>query len=112
MKKLDTTGAVQWSKNYGNYPDGVNQFTDAGPGDWALVYNECWGVAPYYSSSGAQTGYVMACGTGIEDNCPVTANFMPQLWTECKFDARNTWRSLTVATDLNGERVWSRMDSF
>jgi hypothetical protein len=37
---------------------------------------------------------------------------MPSLWLECKGDERVTWRSLTVATDLNGERVWSRMDSF
>jgi hypothetical protein len=52
MTKLDTTGAVQWSKNYGNYPDGVNQFTDSGAGDWALIYNECWGIAPTYDTSG------------------------------------------------------------
>ena len=111
MKKLDTAGTFQWTQNYGNYPDGVNQYADSGPGNWALIYNECWGVAPYYSSSGAQTGYVMACGTGIE-GCPLTANFMPGLYLDCQLDARTTWRSLTVATDLNGERVWSRMDSY
>lgn len=31
---------------------------------------------------------------------------------ECEFDPRNTWRSLVIGTDLNGEREWSRMDSF
>ena len=31
---------------------------------------------------------------------------------ECLGDPRNTWRALTVATDLEGERVYSRMDSY
>ena len=31
---------------------------------------------------------------------------------KCNFDPRRTWRALTIATDLNGDRVWSRMDSF
>jgi len=40
------------------------------------------------------------------------ANYMPHLWLECETDPRGTWRNLNIATDLNGERVWSRMDSY
>lgn len=105
--KLDTNGALQWSKLYGNYPDGVNQFADSGEGDWALVYNECWGVTNTYDSSGAVDGYALACGTGIE-GCSVMLNNMPHLYFECLGDPRKVWRALTVATDLNGDRVWSR----
>ena len=111
MMKLDTNGNKQWSKTYGNYPGGINQFRDAGAGSWALIYNECWGVANTYDSSGNADGYALACGTGIE-NCDLTNNMGPLLLLECYADPRITWRDLTIATDLNGERVWSRMDSF
>lgn len=33
-------------------------------------------------------------------------------YTECDNDPRKTWRALTIATDLNGDRVFSRMDNF
>lgn len=65
MKKLSATGTVEWSQNYGNYGGGVNQFNELEAGDWTLIYNECWGVAPSYSNS-VQNGYVLSCGTGIE----------------------------------------------
>jgi hypothetical protein len=29
----------------------------------------------------------------------------------CKTDPRATWRGLTIATDLEGNRVWSRVDT-
>ena len=109
---LDANGDLDWQKNYGNYPNGVNQFADSGEGNWALIYNECWGIQPTYDSNQDHNGYVLACGTGIEDNCPLTSNFMPGLYFECLNDPRQTWRALTIATDLNGKRVWSRMDSF
>lgn len=31
---------------------------------------------------------------------------------KCYNDPRKQWRALTIATDLNGDRVWSRMDSY
>ena len=107
MKKLSATGTVEWTQDYGNYGGGVNQFNGLTPGDWALVYNECWGVAPTYTNS-VQDGYAMACGTGIE-GCDL---YKGDLLTTCKADPRTTWRSLTIATDLKGERVYHRMDSF
>jgi len=110
MMKLDAQGSFQWKKSYGNYPDGINQFAESGEGDWGLIYNECWGVAKTYDSSGAANGYALACGTGIE-NCAIGL-MQPGLYLECKNDPRKIWRDLTVATDLNGERVWSRMDNF
>ena len=111
MIKLDANGVQEWKQNYGNYPGGVNQYRDSGEGNWALIYNECWGVANTYDSSGNANGYALACGTGIE-GCPLMANYMPHLWLECETDPRGTWRNLNIATDLNGERVWSRMDSY
>jgi hypothetical protein len=111
VMKLDTDGTKVWEKTYGNYPNGVNQFTDSGEGNWALIYNECWGIQPKYDTSGTQDGYVLACGTGIE-GCGLFMNFMPHLYIECLNDPRKIWRALTVATDFDGNRVWSRMDSF
>ena len=34
MMKLDQAGALQWTKEIGNYPGGVNQFYDLPVGDW------------------------------------------------------------------------------
>lgn len=111
MIKINDSGVKQWEKSYGNYPHGVNQFADSGEGNWALIYNECWGIQPYYDSTGSQTGYALACGTGIE-GCSVMLNNMPHLYFECLNDPRKVWRALTVVTDMDGERVWSRMDSW
>lgn len=70
MMKVDSTGAKVWGpKFFGNYPGGVNQYAGLGVGNWALIYNECWGVTTTYSPvDNSITGYAMACGTGIE-NC-------------------------------------------
>jgi len=110
MMKLNDAGAVQWTKDYGNYPGGKNQFTGLKEGDQVLIYNECFGVAPRYEgSSTTQIGYHISCGTGIEG-----CGWGLDLWTffKCQFEPRLTWRALTIATDLNGDRVWSRMDNF
>jgi hypothetical protein len=118
MMKLDSSGAKVWGpKLYGNYPGGVNQFTGLASGDWALVYTECWGITATYSSTGNSiTGYAMSCGTGIEncDNGEAAAGggYNAEVQTECNADPRVSWRALTIATDLDGNRVWSRMDSY
>lgn len=110
MMKLDSTGAIQWSKDYGNYPGGKNQFSGLKSGEDILVYNECWGVSSRYEgSSSTPVGYNLACGTGVEG-----CNWALDWWTfiQCYYDPRTQWRALTIATDLNGDRVWSRMDSY
>ena len=110
MIKFDADGEEEWKKDYGNYPGGVSQFRELEEGNWSLVYNECWGVAPKYAADGTtHDGYVMSCGTGIE-GCNVLLG--PFVWAECIGDPRRTWRALTVATDLEGERIYSRMDSY
>lgn len=58
----------------------------------------------------------MACGTGIENCANEQAasggGFDAATQTECNGDPRVNWRALTIATDLNGNRVWSRQDSY
>jgi len=61
-------------------------------------------MMPSKDASGAVTGYVIACGTGIEGCADQPA--------ECASDPRINWRTLVVGTDLNGKRIWSRMDNF
>ena len=118
MLKLDSSGALAWGpKLYGNYPGGVNQFAGLAAGDLALVYTECWGVTATYSSSGNSiTGYALSCGTGIENcNNPEALSgggYNAEVQAECASDPRVSWRALTIATDLDGNRVWSRMDSY
>ena len=99
--KLDKKGKIEWSKTHGNYAGGVNQFAGLPEGDRAYVIDECWGMMKTTAPDGSHDGYAMACGTGIEgcgeDSPP-----------GCAKDPRIAWRSLVIATDLEGERVWSR----
>ena len=39
-------------------------------------------------------------------------NMMPHVYFDCLNDPRTIWRALTVAIDFDGNRDWSRMDSF
>lgn len=110
MVKIDATdGSMEWTQDYGNYPGGVNQYSGLEQATEGLVFNECWGIAE--NSEG--DGMVMTCGTGVEE-CDMFFwnNFLSGMWAECKKDPRKIWRALTIATDLDGERVWSRQDSF
>ena len=56
----------------------------------------------------------MSCGTGINNGgCGLFGlNFELKTLLECWGDPRTQSRSLAVATDLEGERVYSRMDNF
>jgi hypothetical protein len=111
MMKVDLTGAKQWDQRFGNYPGGINQFYGLEEGRDELIFNECFGIAPRYADDlTTQNGFVISCGIGIE-GC-TNWQFSPSLWAECKTDPRKTWRSLTIATDLDGNRVYSRMDNY
>lgn len=118
MIELNADGTKKWGpKLYGNYPGGVNQFTGLGIGNWALIYNECWGITTTFDPvTNGITGYAFACGTGIE-NCnnegaATGGGFNSTTQTECNGDPRVQWRALTIAVDLQGNRLWSRQDSF
>ena len=113
MIKINADGEEEWSNDYGNYAGGVAQFSEIEEGNNGLIYNECWGVAPKYAEDGTtHDGYVMSCGTGIEGCAAWGWNLGLFIWLECRGDPRGIWRSLTVATDLEGERLYSRMDNY
>ena len=101
--KIDSNGQLLWKKVHGNYAGGINQFSGLSKGP-NYVIDECWGMMATTGADGTVNGYAMACGTGIEgcDGLPA----------DCAADPRITWRSLIVATDLNGDRVWSRQDNY
>jgi len=78
-----------------------------------VLENECWGLAPRYEDDlTTLAGYVMSCGVGIEN---VKGAEGTPLYEEglAYSNAMGTasWRALTIATDLEGNRVWSRVDS-
>lgn len=58
----------------------------------------------------------MSCGTGIKncDNEEASSGdgFDSDTQTECDADPRITWRALTVAIDLDGNRIWTRQDNY
>jgi hypothetical protein len=57
----------------------------------------------------------MACGTGYEHTfgCPDIKDSAPELWAKCQGDPRApNWRALVIKADLNGNKLWHRMDSY
>jgi hypothetical protein len=97
--KVDKDFNKVWTKNYGDSPYGINQFAGLESFKEAVI-DECWGLMATTSSSGAQDGYAIACGTGTEGcgNCKPNTECM----TKCEQDPRTVWRSYVVAFDEEG----------
>jgi len=108
MKVDASDGSMVYAENYGDYPGGVGKYAGLEAPKPGLVYHECWGIA----ENSNQDGFTIACGTGVEDCGSLFWGFKWGLWFGCDSDPRKAWRALTLGTDLEGERVWSRMDSF
>ena len=67
LHKYDKDYNLVWKKTLGNYPGGINQFSGLGKGNPELIFNECWGLtATKDELTDKNTGYIAACGTGIE----------------------------------------------
>lgn len=107
MSKFDLSGAALWSKSFSSIPyDG-----SAGP-HANLIKNECWGV-----QSMPEGGYVMACGTGIED-CEGLSGEAAAVCAAGTADQRpgayarpaSVWQSMIVRVDADGNVVWQRVD--
>ena len=100
-----------------NAVDGVTKSTTeiASEGNHALIYNECWGLVP------VSDGFVVACGTGIEDCTGARAS--GELGTACSagrgdptvpnmlFGA-GQWASMAAKVDMAGTLVWRRVDAY
>lgn len=114
LMKADHEGNLVWKKTYGNYPGGVNQFAGISEGSWTQIYTECWGLSSVSDREGNPTGYAMQCGSGIE-GCEI--DYIANYWdpkiqgAACTADPRDQWRSLTIVTDLEGNRIWHRQDN-
>ena len=82
-----------------------------------LIFNECWGIAAV--GRGANAGFVMSCGTGIE-GCQGFSGTMLKNCKAGKGDLRpgaykfppGLWQSMTVRTDLDGKLLWQRVDAY
>ena len=107
MSKFDLSGAAMWSKSFSSIPyDG-----SAGP-HANLIKNECWGI-----QSMPEGGYVMACGTGIED-CEGLSGEAATVCAAGTADQRpgayarpaSVWQSMIVRVDADGNVVWQRVD--
>ena len=78
-----------------------------------MIKNECWGL------QALKDGYIVGCGTGIEDCIGYTG----QKLTDCNSGlgdkstgavARppSVWQSLIIRTDLDGGLLWQRVDQY
>jgi hypothetical protein len=88
----DSAGTQQWTQDYGNYSGGTGNYAGlSAGGDW--IYNECWGIAKSYTSgTTTQSGYVLACGTGIE----CEGGWFSGNVSQCDSDYRKNWRAMSI----------------
>ena len=104
LTKVGSDGTHAWSRSYSSVDYSLGN---------KLIKNECWGVQPL------EDGYVMACGTGIED-CD---GYAGQVLADCQAGrgdprpgavprAASVWQSLIVRTDLDGGLLWQRVDQY
>lgn len=108
LTKVSLTGTREWSKSYTSTP------YDGSAGTYAtLIKNECWGIQP------AADGYVVGCGTGIED-CNYDAGAKkdtcdagtPDTRTGAIKRAASIWQSMVFRVNLAGELQWLRTDQY
>ena len=109
-----------------NTVDGALMFSgfyNGGDANSQFIKNECWGIQ-YLKDAAASgvTGFVLGCGTGIENCNGMTGS----LKTACDAnqpvaaDSRanavprksSVWQSLIIRTDDNGVLKWQRVDQF
>jgi len=106
LSKVDLTGTYVWGKSY-------SSIDYAAGGSSKLIKNECWGL------QALADGYVVGCGTGIEDCVGYTGNLL----SDCNAgtaDARagalpraaSVWQSMIFRTDLAGTLTWLRSDQY
>ena len=81
-------------------------------GTATLIFNECWGVA-----TTADGGYVLSCGTGIEDctgtrNTADCANGNGDQRAGAYPRGAGVWQSLVAKFDSAGSLLWQRVDSY
>ena len=103
----DLNSKPVWRTTFGDMNGGVGMFAPGGvplPAmGHVMVYTECWSIAAI------PTGYVLACGQGLEgcdhfSETPVDQSLVEQ----CKTDPRLAWRGVAVAVDFDGNIDWYR----
>ena len=92
LTRVTKAGAYLWTQNISSDPTSPD-----------IIYNECWGVQPFYYG-GAWIGWILSCGTGIEssDHCMDTRiSATRQAW--CTAGATTTFGIPRLPS------VWSNM---
>ena len=58
-----------WTTKFNDFPGGTAEYSSATTGlSQAVVITECWGMTSSVDQNGDGTGFVAACGQGIEVN--------------------------------------------
>ena len=104
LTKVNADGTHAWSRSYSSIDYSLG-------GSTRVIKNECWGLQP------TSDGYVMGCGTGIE-NCDGETGTVLADCNRGTVDPRpgaharlaGVWLSMLVRTDLDGNLRWLRSD--
>lgn len=108
LSKVSLTGNYEWGKSYTSIP-----YDGTAGANAKLIKNECWGL------QATSEGYVVGCGTGIEDCEGWTGTTLsecnagtPDKRTNAVPRPKSVWQSMVFRTDLDGTLLWLRTDQY
>jgi hypothetical protein len=104
--------SVTWNTPFNNFPGGTGPYAGITKASEIVVITECWGLTATKDATGATTGFVGACGQGIEGCAEYIGGKVDAATiTACDSDPRRTWRGTSVKVDMSGNMVWYRNDN-
>lgn len=101
----------EFNVNYNDSPGGTAEYTGLAPLSGAVVLTECFSLTATSDANGDTTGFVAACGQGIEGCAGYLTGISNAMLTTCASDPRTTWRGFPVKVDLSGNMVWYRLEN-
>ena len=100
---------VTWNTPFNNFPGGTGTYAGLTKASELVVITECWGLTATKDATGTTTGFVAACGQGIE-GCAgyLDGKVDAATLASCETDPRKGWRGLSVKVDMTGTMLWYR----
>lgn len=102
---------ITWKKTFNDWSGGTGAYAGLTPLSDAVLITECWGLTATVDAQGDGTGFVAACGQGIEGCREYLTGIDEATLTTCESDPRRTWRGAAVKVDTSGTMNWYRNDN-
>ena len=100
-----------WQKTFNDWTGGTGAYAGLTPLSDAVLITECWGLTSTVNANGDSTGFVAACGQGIEGCGEYLTGIDATTLSTCDSDPRRTWRGAAISYNLAGTMEWYRNDN-